>query len=65
MWFVYLYTDLIPGGMFVIFFGLCAYYWVDKYNLLRRSSLTYNIGADLSHKVSDLIDWTLFWRFFG
>ena len=65
MWFTYLYTDLIPGGMFVIIFGLMAYYWVDKYNLLRRSSVTYNISADLSFKVSDLIDWTLFWRFFG
>ena len=65
MWFMYLYTDLIPAGMFVIIFGLVAYYWVDKYNLLKRSSLTYNISADLSFKVSDLIDWTLFWRFFG
>ena len=65
MWFTYLYTDLIPGGMFVIIFGLMAYYWVDKYNLLNRSSLTYNISADLAFKVSDLIDWTLFWRFFG
>ena len=65
MWFVYLYTDLIPAGMFLIIFGLMAYYWADKYNLLTRSSVTYNISAELSFKVSDLIDWTLFWRFFG
>ena len=65
MWFTYLYADLIPAGMFVMILGLIAYYWVDKYNLLRRSSVTYTISAELSFKISDLIDWTLFWRFFG
>ena len=65
MWFTYLYADLVPGGMFVVIFGLMAYYWVDKFNLLNRSSVTYNISADLSFRISDLIDWTLFWRFFG
>ena len=65
MWFTYLYADLIPGGMFFVLLGLLAYYWVDKYNLLTRSSMTYNVSADLSFRISDLIDWTLFWRFFG
>lgn len=39
MWFTFLYADLIPVGSFMILFGLFAYYWIDKYNLLRRSSL--------------------------
>lgn len=65
MWFTFLYVDLIPAGTILIFFGLCAYYWVDKYNLLRRSSLSHNISAKLSEKVSDLIDFTLFWRCIG
>jgi hypothetical protein len=65
MWFTFLYIDLIPAGTIIILFGLCLYYWVDKYNLLRRSSLNHNISANLSEKVSDLIDFTLFWRCVG
>lgn len=38
-WFTYLYADLIPIGGILIMFGLMAYYWIDKYNLLRRASL--------------------------
>jgi hypothetical protein len=39
MWFTFLYADLIPIGAFLILVGFCIYYWIDKYNLLRRSSL--------------------------
>ena len=45
MWFTFLYADLIPIGAFLILFGFCLYYWVDKYNLLRRSSLEGNISG--------------------
>ena len=65
MWFTFLYVDLIPVGTFLVFLGLCAYYWVDKYNLLRRSSVPLNVPAKLASKVSTLIDLTLFWRFLG
>ena len=39
MWFVFLYASLIPIGTFLSFIGFCIYYWVDKYNLLRRSKI--------------------------
>lgn len=39
MWFVYLYSTLIPIGAVIIVAGLIFYYWVDKYNLLRRSKV--------------------------
>lgn len=65
MWFAFLYVDLLPAGTFMILIGLCAYYWVDKYNLLRRSSAPHNVSAALSFKIDRLIDLTLFWRFAG
>lgn len=65
MWFTFLYADLIPIGAFLIFVGFCIYYWVDKYNLLRRSSLEGNISGDLAMKCLFLLDLTLFWRFLG
>ena len=39
MWFTFLYASLIPIGSFLSFIGLAIYYWVDKYNLLRRSKV--------------------------
>ena len=65
MWFTFLYLDLIPVGTFFIFIGLSLYYWVDKYNLLRRSSLNGNVSAHLTLKVLNLLDLTLFFRFLG
>lgn len=39
VWFTFLYASLIPMGAFFTIFGVGFYYWVDKYNLLRRSSV--------------------------
>jgi len=65
MWFTFLYADLIPLGAFLILIGFCIYYWVDKFNLLRRASLEGNISGDLAMKALFLLDLTLFWRFLG
>jgi hypothetical protein len=45
MWFTFLYSSLIPFGAFLSILGLCLYYWIDKYNLLRRSSVNSNIAG--------------------
>lgn len=34
-----MYASVIPVGAMVTFLGLCIHYWVDKYNLLHRSSI--------------------------
>jgi hypothetical protein len=65
MWFTFLYADLIPLGAFLILIGFAIYYWVDKFNLLRRASLEGNISGDLAMKALFLLDLTLFWRFLG
>ena len=65
MWFAFLYVDLIPAGTMAILVGLCAYYWVDKYNLLNRSSAPHNISMSLSFNITKLLDLTLVWRFIG
>jgi len=65
MWFTFFYADLIPIGGLLICVGLCIYYWVDKFNLLERSSLEGNISGDLAMKSLFLLDLTLFWRFLG
>jgi hypothetical protein len=65
MWFTFLYADLIPIGAFLILIGFGLYYWIDKINLLRGSSLEGNISGDLAKKALTLLDLTLFWRFLG
>ena len=39
MWFTFLFASLNPFGNFLTLIGLLIYYWVDKYNLLRRSKV--------------------------
>lgn len=59
VWFTFLYATMIPLGSFITFFGLCFYYWVDKFNLLRRSSLTHNVSGEMAVVSLKLLDWTL------
>ncbi len=59
MWFTYLYASLIPIGSFFSVVGLAFYYWVDKFNLLKRSSLSHNISGDLAVVSLKLLDFTL------
>jgi len=59
MWFTFLYSSLIPLGGVLSMIGLCLYYWVDKYNLLRRSSVNSNIAGELSIYAMKLLDFTL------
>ena len=59
MWFTYLYSSLIPIGGIITAVGLCLYYWVDKYNLLRRASVPSNIAGELSIDAMSLLDFIL------
>ena len=47
MWFTFLYATLIPIGAFISTCGLIIYYWVDKYNLLRRSCIKRDLSEQL------------------
>jgi hypothetical protein len=59
MWFTYLYATLIPVGAFFTVLGLSFYYWVDKFNLIKRSSLAHNISGDMAIISLKLLDVTL------
>lgn len=65
MWFTSLYSTLLPVGAFTSIAGLIIYYWVDKYNLLRRSSINRQVSGKLIHASLNLLDFTLFLRPIG
>lgn len=62
MWFTYLYSTLIPIGAVITLFGLICYYWIDKYNLLRRSSISGQISGNIINVSITLLDFTLLLR---
>ena len=59
VWFTTLYASLIPMGAIVSLVGLFIYYWVDKYNLLRRSSIESEVSGKLVKTVMKLLDFIL------
>lgn len=59
MWFTYLYASIIPIGAFIIMIGLGLFYWIDKYNLLRKSSLKKKVFGDLNMKALIMLDLTV------
>jgi hypothetical protein len=65
MWFTYLYATLIPVGAVITVFGLICYYWVDKFNLLRRSSISGQISGNIINVSMTLLDFTLLMKPFG
>jgi len=65
MWFTYLYATLIPVGAFFTVLGLSFYYWVDKCNLIKRSSLAHNISGDMAIVSLKLLDVTLVLKLIG
>lgn len=65
MWFTYLYSSLIPIGSIITLVGIILYYWVDRYNLLRRSTLKFKISGGLVFSAMKLLDMTLFFKSVG
>lgn len=59
MWFTFLYAWIIPLGAVFSLFGLICYYFVDKYVLLRKSSLQVSISSHLSDLMLFLLDFTI------
>lgn len=65
MWFTFLYMTLIPIGGVFSSLGLFFYYWIDKYNLLRRSTIKINVSGELIHLTLKMLDFTLVLRSLG
>lgn len=65
MWFTFMYSTLLPLGAMITIVGLSIYYWVDKYNLLRRSTVNRQVSGTLILTSLNLLDFTLFLKPMG
>lgn len=59
MWFTYLYMNVIPLGSILNCLGLGLFYWIDKYNLLRKSSTIEKVSANLCMRALFLLEFIL------
>lgn len=62
MWFVFFYATLLPIGAVISVCGLSFYYWVDKFNLLRRSKVHGKVSGSFMKTSLLLLDFTLILR---
>lgn len=65
MWFTFLYSTLVPVGAFASLLSLGIYYWTDKYNLLRKSSVGGEVSGHVVLASMKLLDFTLLMRPIG
>jgi hypothetical protein len=56
---------LIPFGGILSSIGLVLYYWVDKYNLVRRSTIHSHVSGDLIYLTLNMLDFSLVLRVLG
>jgi hypothetical protein len=61
-WFTYLYASIMPFGSVLVFFGFGLFYWVDKYNLLRRSTILQGVSAKTSVDLLALVDLAILFK---
>lgn len=65
MWFVFLYSTLLPVSAIISLIGLIFYYWIDKYNLLRRSKVQGSVSGHFMRTGLWLLDLALFFKPIG
>jgi hypothetical protein len=56
MWFGFFYGDVIPLGILLNLLCLIIYYYIDKYNVVRRRTIKDSITKELSFTMIDYLD---------
>jgi hypothetical protein len=59
MWFTFLYGNAIPLGIILSMIGLICYYWVDKYNVMRRRTIKDNLSLEVSVGMIELLEFSI------
>lgn len=65
MWFTFLYVSIIPLGAVFSMIGVILYFFVDKFVLLRRSSVKHSVSSHLANYMMFLLDLTLIFKPLG
>jgi flagellar biosynthesis protein FliP len=60
-----MYSSIIPAGALIILVGLAINYWVVKFTILRRCSLTHKISGNFVMFALTLLDVSLIMKPIG
>ena len=59
MWITFLYAPLIPIALVFGIIGLIFFYWVQKYNIVRRSTIQEALDCKLSIEMIELLEYII------
>lgn len=59
MFFCAFYAPVIPIGILFCMISTAGMYWVNKYNLLRKSIVKEQMSAELSREMTEMIEYVL------
>ena len=59
VWFTFLYGNTIPVGILYSILGLSLYYWIDKYNVMRRRTVNESLAKEVSIEMIEMLELTL------
>ena len=56
MWFTFLFGSAIPLGIVLSIVGLIMYFWIDKYNVMRRRTVKENLAKEVSIEMIEMLE---------
>lgn len=59
MWFTFLFGGVIPLGIVFSITGLSCYFWIDKFNVMRRRSVKENLAKEVSIEMIEMLELTI------
>lgn len=59
MWFTFLFGNVIPLGIILSIIGLSCYFWIDKYNVMRRRTVKENLSKEVSIEMIEMLELTV------
>lgn len=59
MWFTFFYAPCIPLGNFFSMLNLILYYYIDKYNVLRRRTIKESLSKDVSLGMIEMLEFII------
>lgn len=65
MWFTFFYCSCIPIGILVSAASLIYYYWVDKYNVLKRRTIKETLSREVSIEMIEMLELCVVWFALG
>lgn len=59
MWFTFFYAPCIPLGNIFSILNLILYYYIDKYNVLRRRVIKESLGKEITFEMIEMLEYII------